>query len=140
MAQYKGTPVVIDKSAEELYDRFSNLSFLQDKLSSLPEDMKAKVGEIKFENDRLVLSTAQVGEICFVVKERRQPDLVVFSAEKAPVPIDMSVSFKKISDAQTEVTTSIDVEIPAIMKPLVGPHLQKAADKFGEVMSQLNSL
>ncbi|MBD5379853.1 MAG: hypothetical protein HDR74_08220 [Bacteroides sp.] len=140
MAQYKGTPVVIDKSAEELFDRFSNLSFLQDKLSSLPEDMKAKVGEIKFEDDRLVLSTPQVGEICFVVKERRQPDLVVFSAEKSPVPIDMSVSFNKVGETQTEVTTSIDVEIPAIMKPLVGPHLQKAADKFGEVMSQLNSL
>lgn len=131
---------MIDKPAEELFDRFSNLSFLQDKLAELPEDVKEKVGQIKFENDRLILSTAQVGDICFLVKDRRRPDLVVFTAENAPVPIDMSVSFKNVGPSSTEVSTSIDVEIPAIMKPLVGPHLQKAADKFGEVMTQLNSI
>lgn len=140
MAKYTGKPVVIEKPAEELFDRFGNLSFLQDKLAEMPEDMKQQLGQIKFDNDRLVLSTPQVGDICFLVKERRRPDLVVFTAENAPVPIDMSVSFKNMGQSSTEVSTSIEVDIPAIMKPLVGPHLQKAADKFGEVMTQLNSI
>ena len=140
MTKYTGKPVVIEKPAEELFDRFSNLSFLQDKLSAMPDEMKQQVGQIKFDNDRLILSTAQVGDICFLVKERRRPDLVIFTAENAPVPIDMAVSFNKTGETSTEVSTSIDVDIPAIMKPLVGPHLQKAADKFGEVMTHLNSI
>ena len=50
----------------------------------------------------------------------------------------MSVNFAEVSPEATDVTTVIDVEIPAMLRPFVGPKLQQAADKFGEMISNLS--
>jgi hypothetical protein len=50
----------------------------------------------------------------------------------------MEVDFNAVSETETDVVTRIDVEIPAIVRPMVGPQLQKAADKFGELISGLS--
>jgi hypothetical protein len=49
----------------------------------------------------------------------------------------MAINFKTITDDTTEVTTVIDVELPAMLRPFVGPKMQQAADQFGVLMSRL---
>ncbi len=51
----------------------------------------------------------------------------------------MSVNFTATAPDTTDVTTVIDVEIPAMLRPFVGPKLQQAADKFGEMISNLSN-
>ncbi|MCM1297375.1 MAG: hypothetical protein NC311_17695, partial [Muribaculaceae bacterium] len=139
MAKYTSKKVSINRGARELFDRFSTMQMLQQRVDSLPDDVKAQLGELRFENDRLIIVTPQVGEIAFKVKERVEPSKVVFTAEGAPVPLDMTVSFNGTDEHTTEVETCIDVEIPMMLKPMVGPYMQKAADKFGELIANLNS-
>lgn len=138
MSTYQGKPAIINRPASELYNRFSNLHFLEEKIAELPDDQRAKLGEVRFTDDALVIVTPQVGEVIFRVKEKVEPEKVVFSAENSPVPLDMTVRFTPVDADSTSVETAIDVQIPAIMRPLVGPHLQKAADQFGTLMSTLN--
>lgn len=139
MAKYTGKPVTIQRSAQELFDRFSTMEMLQERIDSLPDEIKAQMGELRFEKDRLVIVTPQVGEIAFKVKERQEPSRVIFTAEGAPVPLDMTVDFTAAGESSTIVTTSIDIEIPMMLKPMIGPHLQKAADKFGELMANITN-
>lgn len=138
MSTYKSKPVTVNRPAGELFGRFSDLSFLQERLSELPADELAKVGEVKFEPDTLTIVTPQVGEIRFSVLERVAPGRVVFGAVGSPIPLTMTVDFTPLTDDSTEVVTTIDVEIPAMLRPLVGPKLQQASDKFGELISQLS--
>ena len=138
MAKYTGKPVTINQSAKDLYSKFCTMEMLQEKVNTLPDNIKAQMGELRFENDRLIIVTPQVGESAFRVKDRKEPSTVIFTAEGAPVPIDMSVNFTPESAESTVVTTTIDIDIPMMLKPMVGPHLQKAADKFGELMADLN--
>ena len=37
----------------------------------------------------------------------------------------------------TDVTPTIDVEVPAMLKPFVGPKMQQAADQFGAMLTNL---
>ena len=62
---------------------------------------------------------------------------MAFTANGAPVPIVMSINLENIDNEKTLVTTCIDVEIPAMLKPLVGPKLQEAAEKFGDMIGNI---
>jgi hypothetical protein len=111
---------------------------LQSALDQLPEEQRKQVGDVVFTADSLKIVTPQVGEIAFVIKERIEPSKIVFGTASSPVPLTMEVDFNAVSETETDVVTRIDVEIPAIVRPMVGPQLQKAADKFGELISGLS--
>lgn len=138
MATYKSTPTTINRSAEELFDRFSDLSHLQGALEGLTPEQKAQVGEVAFTTDGIKIVTPQVGAIEFTVKERVRPGRIVFGTTSSPVPLSMTMNISPVSDSSSQVETLIDVEIPMMLKPLVGPQLQKAADKFGELITRLS--
>lgn len=138
MATYKSKPAKINRSATELFERFSDLSRLQSTLEQLPEEQRRQIGDVEFTADSLRIVTPQVGEIKFVIKERVEPSKIVFGTASSPVPLTMAVDILPQGDDASEVTTCIDVEIPAMLRPMIGPQLQKAADKFGELIAGLS--
>lgn len=131
MATYKSKQVTISHPIEEVYERISNIGAYQQKLDSLPAEVKDKLGDVRFEPDAIVITAAPVGEIRFAVKERIKPSSVKLSAEQSPVPLTLSVNLTPDSDSSTNAVSQIDVEIPAMLKPMVGGKMQEAADKFG---------
>lgn len=138
MATYKSKPAKIDRPAQEIFARFSDMSRLQETLDKLPADQRDKIGQVEFTQDSIRITTSQVGDILFKVKEKVEPTKIVFGTESSPVPLTMEVDIKPQTDTTSEVETVIDVEIPAIVRPIIGPQLQKAADKFGELISGLS--
>lgn len=138
MSRYESKPVTVDKPVDEMFNRFSDLTFFEKQLEQLPEDKRAQLGEVHFAADSIAIVTPQVGELKFEVIERHAPDKIVFGSPSSPVPLTMSVNFKAVTESSTEVSTVIDVEIPAMLRPFVGPKLQQAADKFGEMISNLS--
>lgn len=138
MATYKSKPAKIDRPAQEIFARFSDMSRLQETLDKLPADQRDKIGQVEFTQDSIRITTSQVGDILFKVKEKVEPTKIVFGTESSPVPLTMAVDIKPLTDTTSEVETVIDVEIPAIVRPIIGPQLQKASDKFGELISGLS--
>lgn len=130
--------MTVNRPANEIYDKFSDLSILGTQLDKLPEQQRAQIGDISFGHDSISINTPQIGELKFEVIERQEPAKVVFGTSSSPVPLTMRVDIKPMSDNSSEVTTVIDVEIPAMLRPFVGPKLQQAADKFGELISNLS--
>ena len=103
--------------------------------SLFQELVKGKqIGDLKFTEDSITLNTPQVGEIQFNVIERTAPSRLVFSAAKSPVPLTLAVNLSSKSDTETEITSVIDVEIPAMLRPLIGSKMQEAAEKFNELI------
>lgn len=140
MAKYTSTPVTIPANVNSLFEKFEDLTALQSLLDRMPEDLKQKVGDVTFEKDSISIQTSQVGEIKFVVKERVKPDKIVFGTESSPVPLTLTAKLTPTGENSTEVLAETDVEIPAMLKPLVGPAMQKATDQFGQLIGQLASV
>lgn len=122
---------------EVLFEKFNDLTVLQDMLEKLPAEQRAKVGDVVFEKDSLSIKTPQVGEIKFVVKERVAPVKVVFGTASSPVPLTLTAMFEPEGENSSRVSAEADVEIPAMLKPFVGPQMQKATDQFGQLISQI---
>ena len=136
MSTFSGQPVTIDRPAAEIASRFDDLSVMQSSLDNLSDEDRAKVGEVKFEKDNIYIQTNQVGQIQFSITER-SAKRITMTAVGSPVPLTLSVLLKALSDTTTELTTVIDVEIPAMLKPMIGGAMKKAADQFGMLMSNL---
>ncbi|MDE5941865.1 MAG: hypothetical protein K2H14_07120 [Muribaculaceae bacterium] len=138
MATYKSNPRKVQRSAEDLFDTFSDFTNLQNSLDNLTEEQRSQIGNVQFTSDSIKIVTPQVGEIEFHVTERQRPGKLVFGTKSSPVPMKMKLLITPLGADFAEVTSQIDVEIPAMLRPLVGPQLQKAADKFGELIAGLS--
>ena len=139
MAKYQSKPVAIEQPIEVLFDRFSDISLFQQRINEIPEEARAKMGDVTFEADAICINTPQVGQLKFKVTERTAPGHIVFSAVGSLIPLAMAIDITALSETSSEVVTAIEVEIPAMLRPLIGGKMQEAADKFGEMIGQLNN-
>lgn len=135
MAKYSGKTAVVNQPINDIYNRVSNLNSFQQRLDELPEEARRKLGDVKFTDDKIIIQAPAVGEITFAVAERTAPTLLRLAAENSPVPFNIIMNFKEVDPTTTHVTTDLEVEIPAMLRPLIGGKMQEAADKFGEMFS-----
>lgn len=138
MAKYTAKTVTIPVEAGVIAEKFSDLTAFQSALESLPDSVKSKIGNLRFEPDALIVDTPQLGAITLKVTERT-PRRIALTAQGSPVPLVMGVDLNPKGGESTEMATAIDVEIPAMLKPFIGSKMQEAADKFGEMMANLAS-
>ena len=136
MAKYSSPATIVNRPATELAAKFSDFRQLQAAMDHMPESERAKVGDVEFTEDTITIKTPQVGDIRLRATERT-PERIVMTAESSPVPMSMIVEFKPMGADSTEVTGALDVELPMMLRPLVGPTLQKAADQFGTLFAKL---
>ena len=137
MTSYKSKSIEISTNIEQLFDKLSNLEALGAQLDSLPADQLAKIGSVRFENNQFIIATPQMGEIAFAIIDKHHPDKIVFGTPAAPLPLELVVNLEKVDENSTKVSTAFSVEIPAILRPMLGPKLQEAADKFGEMIGNM---
>lgn len=122
---------------ETVYKHISDIAAYQEKINGLPDDIKKKIGNVAFDNDKITIKGAPMGDTELAVTERIENKRMALTAQKAPVPIIMSINLEEQGADKTQVVTSIDVEMPAMLKPMVGPKLQEAAEKFGDMIKNL---
>lgn len=140
MTTYSSKPIDIPMSAQSAYDKLSDLSSFQERLESLPADIKSKVGDISFTSDTISFNGTPMGAMVLKLSEKVPGKRVAFTAQGAPVPIVMSIDFEEKGEEAAQAVSSIDVEIPAMLKPMIGPKLKEAAEKMGEMIKNLVSL
>lgn len=136
MATYTSKPAVVGRPADAIAANFADFRALEERLGQMPAEERQKVGDVKFEQDAIVITTPQVGAITLRAVERT-PRKVVMKAENSPVPMSITVDIEPIDGDSCEVIGKMDVEIPAMLRPLVGPALQKAVDQFGNLFASL---
>jgi len=136
MATFTGKPAIVERPAAEVAAKFSNLNALQDIIDNMPETERAKIGDVALTDDSIIIKTPQVGDITLKVTERT-PELIKLTAVGAPVPLELLMHIKALSAETSEITTAMEVEIPAFLKPMVGGAMQKAVDQFGALMQKL---
>ena len=137
MTTYSSKTIELQMPVETVYARISDIGGFQSRIDQLPEDVRSKIGSVRFTDDSIIINAAPMGDMVLKVTERIPDKRVAFTAQGAPVPLVMAINLEAAGDDKTNVVTSIDVEIPAILKPMVGPKLQEAAEKFGDMIRNL---
>lgn len=137
MSEYKGKTVTVKVPAQTICDKFADLSKLAGSISNVPEDQLRKIGNIKLEPQAVVVDNAMVGELRFEVVERT-PERIVMACRRPiymGMNIDMAANGANAED--TDVTTSIGVDLPFFIKPMLGPKMQFVADGFADMVATI---
>lgn len=136
MEKYSSKPTTINMSFDEMTERLSDFTFLQHKLDELPAEDRARIGDVHFGMDSIEITTPQVGKICLDVTERI-PGRLSLSASSSPVPMSLSLNYEADGDNAVKASSQIEVELPFMLKALVGPAIQKAVDQMGGMFASL---
>lgn len=137
MSKYTGKSATVPMAIGDVYAKLSNLSQYQELIDKLPADQKARLQGVRLSADSIAFEVPGVGPIEFQATELQAPGHVGFKAVKSPVPLNLAVDLADAGEGHTTVTPNIDIDIPAMLKPLVGGKIQEAADKFGELFTSL---
>ena len=140
MTKYTGKTSVVNLPAADISDKFADMSTFNDKLAGMPEDVRKHMGDLTFTHDSVCMDTKQAGKVVFKVTERDDRHIVL--ACSFPLPISLTLNLSPVADdaAKTEVSTDVDIEIPAMLRPIIGPQMQKVADHFSTAMGSIASL
>lgn len=136
MSKYSSKLYTVNQSAEKIADKFSDLTQFQEAIDSLPEAQREQLQSIKFDTDSITLTTSQVGDVKFKIVERN-PHIIKLEGVATPMPVAMQVDLKEVQPDTTDMTTTFDIQLPMMIRPMVGPYMQKAVDMVAEILAKM---
>ena len=137
MSTYTGKSVTVPAPAATIADKFADMGKMSALLDKMPADQRQKIGDIRFTDSTMTMVNPTVGEIVFKITERSENGVNMMCTS----PMKMELSFKLEPEGadKTRVTPSLDIDLPMMLRPLLGPQLQKAADQMGGMMGGMLS-
>lgn len=140
METYKSDKVVIDHNIELIYSKLSNPSMFKEKLENnmdrLPDEAREHLDKVKFEDDGISIDSP-MGAVKLSVSESVEPNLVKYVAESSPVPFGLTINLEAIDEEHTNAIAEINIELPFMLRAMVGGQLKEGAQKMGEVLAKL---
>ena len=142
MSTYSSGNVTLNAPASVVFNKLSNLENLQDMLNKVPADKIPADKRQMFENIKITPDTLEVpggpmGNLLFRVIERVEPSLIKLRGEGIPVEMSLALHVSPLTDTTSSAKVDLDINIPAMLKPMVGGQIQKIANQFGDVLGAI---
>lgn len=143
MANFKSKAVTLSVPAQTVYDKLSdltNLRTLLDKVPAgqVPEEQRQLLQSIELTPDSITVPGGPVGSMTLLMTEKEAPTLIKMEAENSPVPLNLYLHIDPQGAESCSAFVDIDIDIPAMLKPMVSGPLQKMADQFGQMLQAFN--
>lgn len=142
MANYKSEKVSLNHSAEAVFTKLSNLEGLGELLKNVPRgnipaDQLSMLEQVRVTPDTITFPAGPAGEVTLQVKRLEAPTLIALEGVGTPVPMGLSLHILPLTPDSCETYVDIELQIPAMLKPMVNGPLQKMADQFAQMLRQL---
>ena len=142
MATYKSDEVPLKASAQSVFDRLSNFESLKNLLAQVPEDQipadkKEMFNSIRLSDDSIELPGGPVGSIRLKVVERTAPSRITLKGEGTPVPLQLQLDIHPVDEASCRAQAKVDLEIPAMLRPMISGPMQKMTEQFANVLRSI---
>ena len=142
MATYKSATVGLSYPADTVFGKLSNLEGLGSMLrdvpaDQVPADQLAMLEQVKVTPDTISFPAGPAGDITLRLSETVAPTLIRMEGYGTPVPMSLALHITPLTPETCECLVQIDIQIPAMLKPMVSGPLQKMADQFAQMLRQV---
>ena len=129
-------------SAETVFGKVTNLEGLADLIKQapadqIPADQKQMLDQIRVTSDTISFPAGPAGEVTLRKVNEVAPTLVELSGEGTPVPVKLSLHITPLTPETCEAQVVFDIQIPAMLKPMVNGPMQKMCDQFSAMLRQI---
>ena len=142
METYKSNPQRIGCDIDTVYSKLSSPAVfraqIEANLDRLPEEARANLDKVQVEEDAIAIESP-MGQLRLAVdhEQSQMPGRVVYTAAQSPVKFNMVIDLHPVGEQETESVAALQLDLPLMMRAMVGGQLQQAAVKFGEMLAQL---
>ena len=140
MESYKSEKVIINHNINVIYSKLSDpkvfKKHIDENLERLPDEARQHLDKVKFEDDGISVESP-MGAMKLSVSESVVPNMVKYTALSSPVPFGLTVNLEAIDEEHTQSITELNIEIPMMLKAMVGSKLKEGATKLGELIANL---
>ena len=141
MAKYSSGNVTLNAPAEKVYEKLTNLENLRSLLDKVPADKIPEDKRQMFDNLEITPDTLSVpgpmGKLTFRVTERKAPNLVKLKGEGIPMAMDLVLHVEPLTAESSQAKVDLDIDIPMMLRPMIGGQIQKIANQFGDVLGSI---
>lgn len=139
MANYKSSEITIPAAADIVYNKLSNLENLKSVLSNvpadkIPADQREMFDKVEITSDSISVPGGPIGALTFRVTEKKEPSLIRLEAEGSPLPLGIVMHISENDANSSKGYVEIDIDIPLMLKPMIGGQVQKMADQFAQML------
>jgi hypothetical protein len=140
MESYKSEKNIIDHNIEVIYSKLSDprifKAHIDNNIDRLPDEAREHLEKVKFEDDGISVESP-LGNLKLSVSESVAPTMVKYTAQSSPVPFGLTVNLEAIDENHTQAVTELNIELPMMLRAMVGSKLSDGAQKLGEMITKL---
>lgn len=140
MESYKSDSIIIDHNIDVIYSKLSDPRIFKEHLDknidSLPDEAREHLEKVKFEDDGISVESP-MGMLKLSVCESVAPTMVKYTAQSSPVPFGLTINLSPIDEHHTQSITELNIELPMMLRAMVGSKLSDGAKKLGEMIAKL---
>lgn len=136
MSQYSSKIVTIDKPRAEVFEQLSDLKGLEQYKDRIPQEHREKVS---FSEDYITFEVPNFSSDVVLRLVNKNPNRLDFKLEDLPIPVEFNISLFDIEGCEdkTNLSASLNADIPFFLKPMVDGKLQPALDKLAELFQRI---
>ncbi len=140
MQHYKSERHEINHDINTVYNKLSNPDVLRQQLEKnadkLPPEAQENLAKVHFTADGISIDSP-MGPMMLSVTESVEPTRVVYSAANMPVNFNLSIELEAIDEARTAAVAQINIDLPLMLRAVVGGQLGDAARQMGQMLAAL---
>ena len=140
METYKSDKVTINHNINLIYSKLSDPSIfkaqIDNNMDRLPDEAREHLKSVKFEEDGISVESP-MGTLKLSVSESQEPTMVKYTAQSSPVPFGVTINLDSVDENTTQAVTELNIELPFMLKAMVGGKLSEGAQKMGELIAKL---
>lgn len=142
MTKYSSDKIIINAPAEKVFEKLSNLENLKSLLDKvpadrIPEDKRHMFDNIVITADAIEVPGGPMGNLLFRITDKEVPTMIRLRGEGIPVEMSLTLNIKPETAETSTAQVDIDIEIPAMLRPMVGGQIQKIANQFAQVLGSI---
>ena len=140
METYKSDINRINCNIGTVFAKLSNPSIFQEQieknLDRMPDDARENMSKVKFEPDGISIESP-MGPLKMAIQEAVEPNKIVFGAAQSPVAFNLIINLTEVDEENTDSETHLQLDLPIMIRAMVGGKLKDAAKMFGEMLTKL---
>ncbi len=140
MESYKSDSIIIDHNIDVIYSKLSDPRIFKEHLDKnidrLPDEAREHLEKVKFEDDGISVESP-MGMLKLSVCESVAPTMVKYTAQSSPVPFGLTINLSPIDEHHTQSITELNIELPMMLRAMMGSKLSDGAKKLGEMIAKL---
>ncbi|MDR2824960.1 MAG: hypothetical protein LBB41_07175 [Prevotellaceae bacterium] len=134
MTTYSSNPKPINKSNTEVFAAFSDLTKLETLREKIAES--GQVQDFSVSTDEISFSVNVAGKVTLRIVECVPNEKIRFTLESALKNAEVQLNIKETTLTTSEITLTLTVEMPMMLKMMLDDKLNDGMDKMAEVIAK----